>query len=100
MQKLADEGRIRFEQEAARRQALLWDFNPRVFVARIERVKPVHLSFGGVGQSARLKPIRWLKGEEKNISFWLTYKGDTDCGPYGGGDAVDGKIGETFVIFA
>jgi hypothetical protein len=100
MQKRDDDARARFRQQTALRQALLWDFSSVILIARIERVKPVRLSFGHQGQSVRLKPTRWIKGEGKRLTFWLRYAGETDCGPYGGGDAIEGKIGEEFVVFA
>lgn len=91
---------LRFNGEMTLRQALLWDFSSRIFVARVERVKQVRLMFGRTGQAVKLKPVRWIKGSGGDAAFWFTYKGDSDCGPYGGGDAPWGKKGQYFVLFA
>lgn len=46
-----------------------------------------------------MRPVRWLKGEGSSRRFLLNYAGLTDCGPYGGGEAVDGRVGDVFVVF-
>lgn len=102
----ADDARRLAEDRATqgRRQAALWEASAAIVVGRVERVRPARVGFYGPGQSALVRPVRWIKGEGRARSsrrpFWLRHAGETSCGPYGGGDAVDGKPGELFVLFA
>ncbi len=87
-------------QALADRQKRAWDSAALIFIARVEQVRPVKLTYYGPGQTAQVKVLRWIKGKAKGGKFWISYKGETSCGPVGGGDAVDGKVGELFVVMA
>lgn len=81
-----------------------WDESQSVLLARVVRRDSIRLkdNWGEIyGRSPRvlLRPVRWLKGSGSSRRFRLNYEGLTSCGPYGGGDAVDGEIGEVFVVF-
>lgn len=101
---------LRAEAEAAslaRRTAYqrqLWEESASVVLARVERTDRVPLRdiYGQVySQSPRahLRPVHWLKGSRSSRRFHVRYTGDASCGPYGGGDAVSGEVGEVFVVF-
>lgn len=81
-----------------------WNESQSVLLARVERVGSVQLrdDWGeAYDDSPRvfLRPVRWLKGSGSARRFRLSYDGMTSCGPYGGGDAVDGEVGEVFVVY-
>lgn len=100
-------------QEEADRQARLiafqrqtWEEASSVVIARVvrrEEAVPLRNEYGEVyGQSPRahLRVERWLKGQARGRpSFSVRYVGLTSCGPFGGGDAVDGAVGAEFVVF-
>lgn len=100
-------------QEEVDRQARLiafqrqtWEEASSVVIARVvrrEEAVPLRNDYGEVyGQSPRthLRVVRWLKGQARGRpSFSVRYAGLTSCGPFGGGDAVDGAVGEEFVVF-
>ncbi len=100
LEELAAAERAQLRAAMASRQAALWNESPIIFVGQVERVRPRKIYFHGPGQSALIRPVRWIKGKGGAGSFWLRYEGESSCGPYGGGDAVDGKVGQRFVIFA
>lgn len=98
-------------EEAARLQALIveyqrrwWNESESVLLARVERTDSARMydiygaSIGSFPR-AHLRPVRWLKGAGPSRRFRLTYTGMTSCGPYGGGDAVAGAVGDVFVVF-
>ncbi|HVV32235.1 MAG TPA: hypothetical protein VHC73_03315 [Vitreimonas sp.] len=81
-----------------------WERAQSVLLARIERRDSISLKDDRGVTYARsprvlLRPVRWLKGEGPPRRFYLNYSGLTDCGPYGGGEAVDGEVGDFFVVF-
>ncbi|MFM5907645.1 MAG: hypothetical protein ACKOPO_08680 [Novosphingobium sp.] len=84
----------------SQRQARLWDESPSIFIGEVVKTRRGHAPFYGPGQSAFIRPVKWIRGAPSGKRFWLDYKSYTSCGPVGGGDAVDGKPGERFVLFA
>lgn len=100
-------------QEEADRQARLiafqrqaWEEASSVVIARVtrrEEAVPLRNRYGEVyyrTPRTHLRVVRWLKGEARGRpSFGVRYAGLTSCGPYGGGDAVNGAVGEEFVVF-
>ena len=81
-----------------------WESAQSVLLARVEQRDTVRrrdptwdMSF----ESPRvlLRPVHWLKGSGPSRRFRLTYTGMSSCGPYGGGEAVDGAVGELFIVF-
>ena len=79
-----------------------WDASQSVLLARVERRDTVRLrDFDPNVEAPRvlLRPVHWLKGSGPSRRFRLTYTGMLSCGPYGGGEAVDGAVGEVFIVF-
>lgn len=81
-----------------------WDQSQSVLLARIERIDsvPVRNDWANVNTHSprvHLRPVRWLKGSGPSRRFHLNITGITDCGPYGGGEAVNGRIGDVFLVF-
>jgi len=84
------------------RQVRLWDESDAVFLARIERVRPVELYYWGDAQRVTLRPIRDaapLKGRRYTNSFSLAYQEATSCGPIPAFEAITGSVGDTYVVF-
>jgi hypothetical protein len=93
------EARALREQSWINQQQSWWDDSESVFIARVERVANVRLDFGEARRTY-LRPVRWLKGGGPARRFFVNHEGWTSCGPYGrGGAAVEGAVGETFVVF-
>jgi hypothetical protein len=103
---------LRAEEEAARLaqvvdyQRQTWDEAAWVVVARVVRREvavPMRDDRGrvyGNTPRARMRVVRWLKGDgQGRPQFSVRYAGMTSCGPFGGGDAVLGEVGEEFVVF-
>lgn len=82
------------------RQAWLWQESPAIFIGKVSKIRLGKAPFYGPGQSAFILPVKWIRGAPSRKGFWLEYKSFTSCGPTGGGDAVDGKAGERFILFA
>jgi hypothetical protein len=81
-----------------------WEQSQSVLLARIERIDSVAIRNDWTGTNARsprvrLRPVRWLKGSGPPGRFHLNVTGVSDCGPYGGGEAVNGRMGELFLVF-
>jgi hypothetical protein len=92
------------EAQLIDQQRRWWNDAHSVLLARVERRDTVRFRnewAGGYDRSPRvtLRPISWLKGEGSSRRFRLSYSGMTDCGPYGGGEAVGGQVGDVFVVF-
>ncbi len=98
LKELAAAQRAEGQAVIATRQATLWNESPIIFVGQVERVRPMQTD--GAGPSALIRPVRWIKGKGGANSFWLRHRGMTSCGPYGGGDAVEGKVGQRYIVFA
>jgi hypothetical protein len=85
--------RVEFEQQ-------WWNESESVFLARIERAETIE--FDGYYETVprvHLRPLRWIKGSGSSRRFRLSYEGMTSCGPYGGGEAVEGAVGDVFLVF-
>jgi hypothetical protein len=98
----------RLEEEARAQvsayQRQWWNEAHSVLLARVVSVDSIRLRDDWGAAYARsprvhLRPVRWLKGSGPWRRFRLNYQGLTDCGPYGGGEAVTGRVGELFVVF-
>lgn len=81
-----------------------WDQSQSVLLARIERIDSVRVRNDWAGTNTRsprvyLRPVRWLKGSGSARRFRLNITGISDCGPYGGGEAVNGHVGDVFLVF-
>lgn len=86
--------------QLAEAQKTLWDQSSEIFVVRVEATRPVRLAYDTPSREVRLLPLRWLKGEGVPRAFWMGRFNVTSCGAIGGGDAIDGEVGERFVVFA
>jgi hypothetical protein len=92
------------QNELMNRQRQWWNDSQSVLLARVERRDTVRLrdAWGDPNFEAPrvlLRPVRWLKGSGPSRRFRLSYTGMTTCGPYGGGEAVNGAVGEVFIVF-
>jgi len=81
------------------RQQRVWDEADSVFVARIERVRAVEIDNLSEAPRVTLRPVRMLKGQRYTSRFALTYTEMTTCGPIPSFDAIQGQVGDEFVIF-
>jgi len=81
------------------RQQRVWDDADSVFVARIERVRSIALEHLSEAPRVTLRPVRTLKGQRYASRFALTYTEMTSCGPIPSFDAIQGQVGDEFVIF-
>jgi len=81
------------------RQVRMWDEANSVIIARIERVRPDRIDYWGDTQRVTLRPVRTIKGRRYSNRFDLRYTDATSCGPMPSFDAIQGQVGETFVIF-
>jgi hypothetical protein len=81
------------------RQVSLWDEADAVFIARITRVEPHHLTYIGDTQRVSLRAEQSLKGRRYNSSFSLRYTDATSCGPMPSFAAINGAVGDRFVVF-
>ena len=84
------------------RQVRLWDEADSVFLARIERMRPMELYAWGDVQRVTLRPLRGsapLKGRRYANSFNLAYQEATSCGPIPAFEAITGHVGDTYVVF-
>ena len=83
-------------------QVRLWEEADSVFLARIERVRPMELDYWGEVQRVTLRAVRGasaLKGRRYTNSFNLAYTEATSCGPIPGFEALRGHVGDTYVVF-
>jgi hypothetical protein len=81
-----------------------WGRSELVLLARIVRTDSIPLrDFSGREYDrfprVFMRPVRWLKGSGSSRRFHLNWEGMTDCGPYGGGEAASGHIGDLVVVF-
>lgn len=97
--RLAAAEQAQWRLDRGRAQAAQWQASTLVFVGRVERVQTSPEPYRGA-PSVLVRPVRWLKGQGSGRLVRMQYTGMTTCGPYGGGDAVRGKAGEHFVLFA
>lgn len=81
------------------RQVRLWDESDSVFVARITRVRPTRLDYIGDTQRVSLRGERSLKGRRYTGNFGLRYTDATSCGPLPSFAAIEGAVGDRFVVF-
>ncbi len=81
-------------------QAEMWDKADLVFVARVEQSR-TKLSTSPFGMmEVDLMPLTWLKGQGGPWQFALGHAGEQICGPQPRFDAIAGKPGDTFIVFA
>lgn len=76
-----------------------WDEADSVFLARVERVRVSTLEYLGETPRVTLRPVRVLKGQRSRARFDLRYEEMTSCGPIPAFDAIQGNVGDTFVVF-
>jgi hypothetical protein len=81
------------------RQVRLWDEADSVIIARIERIRTVDLDYIGEVPRVTLRPVRTIKGRRYTNRFDLRYTEATSCGPIPAFDAIQGQVGDEFVIF-
>ncbi len=81
-------------------QGEMWKNNAIVALAVIDKIKPTNIKYYGKSNKVRLKILRFAKGSSNIKHVWVHYTDVTTCGPFGGGDAVDGKLGDVFAIFS
>ncbi|GAM97514.1 hypothetical protein U91I_01140 [alpha proteobacterium U9-1i] len=81
------------------RQQRMWDQARTVLVARIERVRTKERDGLGATPTVTLRPVRWLKGQGRTRNFTLTYTEMTSCGPLPAFDALQGGVGDQFVVY-
>lgn len=81
------------------RQVRLWDEADSVIIARIERVRTEDLYYIGEVPRVTLRPLRTIKGRRYTNRFDLRYTEATSCGPIPAFDAIQGQVGDEFVIF-
>jgi len=81
------------------RQVRMWDEADSVIIARITRVRTEELYYIGDVPRVRLRPVRTIKGRRYTNSFDLRYTEATSCGPIPAFDAIQGQVGDEFVIF-
>ncbi len=81
------------------RQVRLWDEADSVIIARIERVRTEDLYYIGEVPRVTLRGVRSLKGRAYTNRFDLRYTEATSCGPIPAFDAIQGQVGDEFVIF-
>jgi hypothetical protein len=81
------------------RQVRLWDEADSVIIARIERVRTEDLYYIGEVRRVTLRPLRTIKGRRYTNRFDLRYTEATSCGPIPAFDAIQGQVGDEFVIF-
>jgi hypothetical protein len=81
------------------RQMRLWDEADSVIIARIERVRTEDLYYIGEVPRVTLRPVRTIKGRRYTNRFDLRYTEATSCGPIPAFDAIQGDVGDEFVIF-
>jgi len=91
--------RVRRDQEEVdrfqrQRDAKNWASADRVLLAEA-------VAFGDslLKPQVWLRPVRWLKGTGKLQSFQLKPIAQDSCEWPGNGDALEGEVGETFLIF-
>lgn len=80
------------------RQVRLWDEADAVFYARIERVQTVRYNYGET-QRVTLRGFRSFKGRLYTNRFTLQNTEATSCGALPGFDAINGAVGDVFVVF-
>lgn len=81
------------------RQVRLWDEADSVIIARVERIRTVDLYYIGEVPRVTLRPVRTIKGRRYTNRFDLRYTEATSCGPIPAFDAIQGAVGDEFVIF-
>lgn len=81
------------------RQVRLWDEADSVIIARITRVRTEELYYIGEVPRVTLRPVRTIKGRRYTNRFDLRYTEATSCGPIPAFDAIQGQVGDEFVIF-
>ncbi len=80
------------------RQQRLWDDADSVFLARIERVQPFTFD-AAESQRLTLRAVRSLKGRAYTNRFTIQYNDRTTCGPLPAFEAINGRVGDTYVVF-
>jgi hypothetical protein len=102
LEQLQAADRVRYRAGLAEWQAASWQKSSAIFVGRIEAARTVRLPFrtvsGDTSQKVKVRPVSWLRGKASNQPIWVRHSGVTTCGPFGGGDAVNGKPGDTFLF--
>ena len=81
------------------RQVRLWDEADSVIIARVTRVRTEELYYIGDVPRVTLRPVRTIKGRRYTNRFDLRYTEATSCGPIPAFDAIQGQVGDEFVIF-
>jgi len=81
------------------RQVTLWDEADAVFIARVTRVRPDFNDYLGETRQVSLRTERTLKGRRYNATFGLRYTDATSCGPLPAFAAIEGAVGERYVVF-
>ena len=81
------------------RQVTLWDEADAVFIARITRVEADRQAYFGDTQRVSLRAEQSLKGRRYRSSFGLRYTDATSCGPLPSFAAINGAVGDRFVVF-
>jgi hypothetical protein len=101
----ARQAAFRAEQDAQHaawlhaRQQRMWDEADSVIIARIVRVSADRIDYWGDTQRVSLRPVRTIKGRRYSNRFELRYTDATSCGPMPAFDAIQGQVGDEFVIF-
>jgi hypothetical protein len=80
----------------------LWATAGRVVLARLDKTGSIRLR-GSEGQYyksplATLRAVKWLKGHPSPRRLKVHFLSDDTC-DHGGGDAVEGKAGEHYLLF-
>lgn len=103
MKVLFESQRVQYRLALFNAQAEAWRQSEVVLVGRVDRVKKVKLPYptprGDTSQEVLVRPISFLKSKQSRRVFWVRSSGVTTCGPYGGGDAIDGAVGDHFLFF-
>jgi hypothetical protein len=81
------------------RQVRMWDEADSVIIARIVRVREYRMEYLGDVPRVTLRPVRTIKGRRYTNRFDLRYIEATSCGPIPAFDAIQGQVGDEFVIF-
>jgi hypothetical protein len=81
-------------------QTRAWDSADLVIVAQVAERRTISLPGLPDAPQVSLAPMTWLKGQGSPWQFDLGATEMTTCGPLPGFDAIAGKVGDEFVIFA
>jgi hypothetical protein len=82
------------------RQTKAWDSADLVIVAQVAERRTISPPGLPDTPQVSLAPMTWLKGQGSPWQFDLGATEMTACGPLPGFDAIAGKVGDEFVIFA